>query len=100
MHWPVAFVADRGLFPAHPSKDDCIYIDPDTSVVDTWKAMIALPKTKVCRAFLLIAKGDAEVCRQVKSIGVSNFTIEHLEAIIKATGVVPVSRRDAGKKAC
>jgi len=31
---------------------------------------------------------------QVKSIGVSNFTIEHLDAIIEATGVVPVSRSD------
>lgn len=27
---------------------------------------------------------------QVKAVGVSNFTIEHLEGIIKATGVVPV----------
>jgi hypothetical protein len=38
---------------------------------------------------------------QVKSIGVSNFSIEALEAIIKATGVIPVSRRDvSGEKAC
>ena len=29
----------------------------------------------------------------VSSIGVSNFTARHLEAIIEATGVVPVSDR-------
>jgi hypothetical protein len=29
---------------------------------------------------------------QVKAIGVSNFTVEQLEGIIDATGVVPVSK--------
>ena len=48
-------------------------IDTDApSIVETWKAMIEVQKT-----------GKA------KSIGVSNFTVEHLEKIIKATGVVP-----------
>ncbi|KAJ6631378.1 NADP-dependent oxidoreductase domain-containing protein, partial [Mycena sp. CBHHK59/15] len=41
VHWPVAFVA----------------LDLETSLVDTWKAMVALPESKV------------------KAIGVSNFTI-------------------------
>jgi L-glyceraldehyde reductase len=72
VHWPVAFPPGRGLFPAHPSKEGYVDIDREISIVDTWKAMIALPKSKV------------------KSIGVSNFTIEHLDCIIKATGVVPV----------
>jgi L-glyceraldehyde reductase len=71
IHWPIAFAPGLGLLPPHPSKDGYIHIDPETSLVDTWKAMIALPKTKV------------------KSIGVSNFSIEALEAIIKATGVIP-----------
>ena len=40
--------------------------------VEAWKALIELQKAG-----------------KVKSIGVSNFTIEHLDAIIDATGVVP-----------
>ncbi|KAF8885992.1 NADP-dependent oxidoreductase domain-containing protein [Infundibulicybe gibba] len=47
-------------------------LDTETSLVETWKAMIKLPKSKV------------------KAIGVSNFRIAHIEAIIAATGVVPV----------
>jgi len=72
IHWPVAFAPGRGVVPAHPSKEGYADLDRETSLVDTWKAMIALPKTKV------------------KSIGVSNFTIAHIEGIIKATGVAPV----------
>lgn len=53
-------------------KSDEAEIDADTSLVDTWNAMIALRKTG-----------------KVKAIGVSNFTIQHLEAIIKATGELP-----------
>lgn len=30
---------------------------------------------------------------KVKTVGVSNFSIPHIEALIKATGVVPVSTR-------
>ena len=48
IHWPVAFVPGRGLFPDHPSKKGYAEIDLETSLVETWKAMIALPKTKVC----------------------------------------------------
>jgi len=40
--------------------------------VETWETLCALPATKL-----------------VRSIGVSNFQIEHLERIIEATGVVP-----------
>jgi len=69
MHWPVGFLpADRGSLP---KKEGCVDLDLETSVVDTWRAMIALPKAKV------------------KSIGVSNFAVRHFEAIIEATGVVP-----------
>jgi len=72
IHWPIAFVPGRGLFPLHPTKENEVEIDTETSLVDTWKAMIALPKSKV------------------KNIGVSNFTVEQLKGIIAATGVVPV----------
>ncbi|KAJ7502672.1 NADP-dependent oxidoreductase domain-containing protein [Mycena galericulata] len=72
IHWPVAFIPGNGLFPPNPEKEGQIALDLETSLVDTWKAMIALPKSKV------------------RNIGVSNFTIEHLEGIISATGVVPV----------
>ncbi|KAL4263967.1 NADP-dependent oxidoreductase domain superfamily protein [Pleurotus pulmonarius] len=71
IHWPVAFVHGQGtLQPKHPSKEEA-YLDLEPSIVETWKAMIALPKSKV------------------RNIGVSNFTIEHIKALISATGVVP-----------
>jgi L-glyceraldehyde reductase len=72
IHWPIAFAPGRGLFPSHPSIQGQVEIDNTTTLVDTWKAMIQLPESKV------------------KAIGVSNFSIEHLEGIIKATGVVPI----------
>lgn len=75
IHWPVAFplVGDvsGNLFPAHSEKADEVQLDNGVSLVDTWKALIALPKSKA------------------RNIGVSNFTVEHIEAIIEATGVVP-----------
>ncbi|KAG2016016.1 aldo-keto reductase [Coprinopsis cinerea AmutBmut pab1-1] len=71
IHWPVAFPPGRGLFPLDPKNPDYVEIDGTTSLVDTWKAMIQLPKTKA------------------RNVGVSNFTIAHLEGIIEATGVVP-----------
>ncbi|EEH07494.1 NADP-dependent glycerol dehydrogenase [Histoplasma capsulatum G186AR] len=76
IHWPVAFEyrSDTELFPldmtsTNPKKD--VQIADSVSLVDTWRAMISLPQSKV------------------KSVGVSNHTIEHIEALIKATGVVP-----------
>ncbi|KAJ7478604.1 NADP-dependent oxidoreductase domain-containing protein [Mycena galericulata] len=72
IHWPVAFVPGNGLFPPHPAKKGEVALDLETSLVDTWKAMIALPKSKV------------------RNVGVSNFTIDHIEGIISATGVVPI----------
>lgn len=75
IHWPVAFPPGKGLFPPHPTKEGEVELDLNTTLVETWKAMIALPKSKV------------------RAIGVSNFTIEHLEAIINATGVVPIANQ-------
>ncbi|KAJ7731301.1 NADP-dependent oxidoreductase domain-containing protein [Mycena maculata] len=71
IHWPVAFVPGKGLYPPHPTKEGEVELDLETSLVDTWKAMIALPKSKV------------------RNVGVSNFTIEQLEGIISVTNVVP-----------
>ncbi|KAK7057773.1 aldehyde reductase 1 [Favolaschia claudopus] len=75
IHWPVAFIPGKGLYPPHPTKADEVALDLETSLVDTWKAMIALPKSKV------------------KNVGVSNFTIAHIEGIISATGVVPIANQ-------
>ncbi|KAG6871872.1 hypothetical protein C0995_015545 [Termitomyces sp. Mi166 len=75
IHWPVAFPPGNGLNPPHSTKNGELAIDTQTTLVNTWKAMIALPKSKV------------------RAIGVSNFTIEQLEGIINATGVVPVANQ-------
>ncbi|CAD6884502.1 unnamed protein product [Tilletia controversa] len=74
IHWPVAFDSGsdvRDLFPGE-TKDGPRKLDTKTTVVDTWKALIEVQKT-----------GKA------KSIGVSNFSPEQIDAIIKATGVTP-----------
>ncbi|KAE9569332.1 D/L-glyceraldehyde reductase [Colletotrichum fructicola] len=72
IHWPVAFKKNGGeLFPKAAGNDSEVDLDQGVSLVDTWKALIALPKSKV------------------KAIGVSNFTIDDLQTIIDATGVVP-----------
>lgn len=60
------------MIPVRGDKPDEAEIDVNTSLVDTWKAMIDLRKTG-----------------KVKAIGVSNFTTTHLDAIIKATGERP-----------
>lgn len=70
MHWPVAFDAPPGQMRA--AEDGKVKLNLETSVVDTWKALIALKKTG-----------------KVKSIGVSNFRTDVVDAITKATGVAP-----------
>ncbi|KAG2158597.1 NADP-dependent oxidoreductase domain-containing protein [Suillus bovinus] len=72
IHWPVAFEPGNGLNPLHPTKEGEIHLDLKTSLVDTWKTMIKLKESG-----------------KVKAIGVSNFTIEHIQGLIDATGVVP-----------
>ncbi|KAJ4149945.1 hypothetical protein LMH87_010717 [Akanthomyces muscarius] len=69
IHWPVAFEHGSGLFPKDASG--ALKLDKKTSITQTWKAMTELSKTKA------------------KAVGVSNFTINHLETVIKATGVTP-----------
>jgi len=72
IHWPVAFVPGRGTSPTRADKPDQVEIDTETSVVETWKAMLALPSTG-----------------KVRAVGVSNFTVQQLEAIIEARGERP-----------
>ncbi|KAK6829022.1 hypothetical protein RU639_003299 [Aspergillus parasiticus] len=78
VHWPVAFKTGNEYFPLVEGSTvpggDCI-IDDSISIVDTWKAMTKLPKSKA------------------RAIGVSNHMVEHLDAIIKATGVVPAANQ-------
>ncbi|KAF9237882.1 NADP-dependent oxidoreductase domain-containing protein [Melanogaster broomeanus] len=71
VHWPVAFVSGNDLSPVKSDGSE-VELDTETSLVDTWKAMIKLLDTG-----------------KVKAIGVSNFTIAHLQGIIDHTGVVP-----------
>ncbi|TFY51219.1 hypothetical protein EVJ58_g10681 [Rhodofomes roseus] len=80
IHWPVAFTASpnpgKDFFPPHPTKEGWVELDTETSLVETWQAMIDLLKTG-----------------KVKAIGVSNFTIEHIQGIADATGVWPTANQ-------
>jgi len=78
IHWPVGFAPSqpgKNFYPPHPSKKGEVDLDTETSLVETWKAMIALPKSKV------------------RSIGVSNFSIDAIQGLIDATGVVPIANQ-------
>ncbi|KAJ5604368.1 hypothetical protein N7510_009522 [Penicillium lagena] len=78
VHWPVAFQKGDDYFPLIANstiEGGDVVIDDGVSIVDTWKAMTQLPKSKV------------------RSVGVSNHTIPHLEALIKGTGVVPAANQ-------
>ncbi|KAG6918876.1 hypothetical protein DXG01_010940 [Tephrocybe rancida] len=83
IHWPIAFPPGNGLNPPHATKVGETAIDTQTTLTETWKALIALPKSKV------------------RAIGVSNFTVRQLEGIIAATGVVPIpaSNKNASSQA-
>ncbi|KAF7551385.1 hypothetical protein G7Z17_g5069 [Cylindrodendrum hubeiense] len=71
IHWPVAFKAGDSLFPKATPESTEVELNRDVSISTTWKAVTKLPKTKA------------------RSIGVSNFSIEHIETIIAETGVTP-----------
>lgn len=76
IHWPSAFKSNKqinNLFPLQAGNEKYVEIDDDVSIVETWTAMTKLPKSKA------------------RAVGVSNYSIEHLEAIIEATGVVPAA---------
>jgi len=69
VHWPVALQPGVELTPAN--ADGYAILD-DVPLADTWKALIKLRETG-----------------KVKSIGVSNFTVEMIDGIVRATGVTP-----------
>ncbi|KAG6827177.1 hypothetical protein H0H93_015790, partial [Arthromyces matolae] len=46
VHWPIAFPPGNGFYPPHATKEGEVVIDTETTLVDTWKAMINLPKSK------------------------------------------------------
>ncbi|KAI0065744.1 Aldo/keto reductase [Artomyces pyxidatus] len=71
VHWPVAF-PPGALFLPDESKPGYLKLDTETPLVDTWRAMIKLLDTG-----------------KVRSIGVSNHSVEHIKGIIAATGVKP-----------
>ncbi|KAL3469902.1 NADP-dependent oxidoreductase domain-containing protein [Aspergillus californicus] len=78
VHWPVAFKTGANYFPlveGSTVEGGDVVIEDAISIVDTWKAMTKLPKSKA------------------RAVGVSNHKIEHLEAIINATGVVPAANQ-------
>jgi len=78
VHWPVAFQKGESYFPLVEGSNvegGDVIIDDGVSIVDTWKAMTKLPKSKA------------------RAVGVSNHTIPHLEAIINGTGVVPAANQ-------
>jgi len=71
MHWPVAFPYANGQHFPTDSETGLIQLS-DISVAETWKAMEAL-----------VENGKA------KSIGVSNFTKEKIEALLKTAKIAP-----------
>jgi L-glyceraldehyde reductase len=63
VHWPSSFKRGDEYFPLvkdSPIPEGDVEIDDSISIVDTWKAMIKLPKSKA------------------RAVGVSNHTIEHV----------------------
>ncbi|WFD35861.1 D/L-glyceraldehyde reductase [Malassezia cuniculi] len=70
VHWPIAITGN--LDELVQVEDGKVKLDLETSLVDTWRAVVALKKTG-----------------KVKSVGVSNFTEEHIEAITAAVGEAP-----------
>ncbi|KAI6779873.1 Glycerol dehydrogenase-like protein [Emericellopsis cladophorae] len=71
IHWPVAFPPGDSLVPLAQGDDSQVALDRGVSLCDTWRAMTKLPKTKV------------------RTVGVSNFTVEQLETISNDVGQVP-----------
>ncbi|WVR05336.1 hypothetical protein IAU60_002350 [Kwoniella sp. DSM 27419] len=73
IHWPATFKKEgSNLFPKR--EDGKSAIDEDApGIVGTWKEMVRISKET----------------NKVRAVGVSNFTVEHLQKIIDATGVAP-----------
>jgi L-glyceraldehyde reductase len=72
IHWPVAFRPGKELAPNNEDGTKAIDLEAP-GVAATWKEMVRISKET----------------QKVKAVGVSNFSVEMLEKIIKETGVVP-----------
>lgn len=70
IHWPVAFPKSDERFPVDPKTEEIIVID--VPIKDTWSAMENLVK-----------KG------KIRSIGVSNFTKQKIETLLKTATIPP-----------
>ncbi|EJD34999.1 Aldo/keto reductase [Auricularia subglabra TFB-10046 SS5] len=73
IHWPVAFPPGRGNFPKDANGK--VEIDTGVTLLETWKAMLALPKSKV------------------RAVGVSNFSVDAIKALVAATGQKPAANQ-------
>ncbi|WVQ98969.1 hypothetical protein IAU59_006101 [Kwoniella sp. CBS 9459] len=73
IHWPVTFKAGKDLFPKSSDGKTVLLDDDAPGIVGTWKELVRISKET----------------KKVKAVGVSNFTVEQLEKVIQATGVVP-----------
>lgn len=87
IHWPVAFKPSKEMMPA---KDGFVELDLETSLLDTWNAMLKLPKTKVSNQYFIIFKILKFTHLKVRAVGVSNCTIDHLKALIAGSKHIPV----------
>ena len=89
IHWPVAFPAGDDPFPLAAGHDSEVALDEGVTLSETWKGASAhTPEQKLYLADTLQAMTELPRSK-VRSIGVSNFTIEHLEKITKDTGIAP-----------
>lgn len=71
IHWPVPFKPGKELAPA---ENGVALIDTDApSISETWKELVRISKET----------------NKVRAIGVSNFTKENIQQIIKDSGVTP-----------
>jgi L-glyceraldehyde reductase len=107
MHFPVAFKPGKEMQPLSSDGESHTVLGISHFA---WHFLCSIRRLVLRRPGKLvidpespgITKTWAEVCRLykekkgVRAIGVSNFTIAHLEAIIKATGVVPAVNQIEG----
>lgn len=74
IHWPVAMEPGDVMEAISPTNPSERWIDTDApGIVETWRELVRI----------------SNETNKVRAIGVSNFTVEHLEKVINATGVVP-----------
>lgn len=71
IHWPVSWKSNPNITKGIPPV-----IDPDINIIDTWKAM-----------------NDLVVHGYVKSVGVSNFSIDLISKIYTETNRLPVTNQ-------